>query len=565
MLNKTGIMRHTKRAVATLLATAMLLSSVSCGQKSKYSLERITLADTENSWSCPEEKYATLLAKYDKNRAQGAYVVATDADVVYMYCEDATEKDGVTPVSQDTIFDIASASKTFTAVAILQLAEKGKLSIDDTIDKYFPEYENGKKIRIYDLLHMTTGSPDYLNNPDPFWNISGADAANQKLSDIFQDRTTDAEFMQALYQAPLSFEPGSEYEYSNTNYRLLAFIIEQITGMKYCDYVKKNIFDKCGMKKTTSMAVGDLTYVPADYEDLVTYGFSDENGYPVCPNNCRGDGGIHSCLTDMLAFDRALFGGKLLNEKSMEVLLTDVNGYCCGLKRETNGYAHDGSSLSCAANNKIIESEEYGHIYVISLVHASGADASEGYDFMNGTNYTKCVVEDGVYTNEYANLKIIVPEGFYMMGAESTEMSRNNSISELTEEMDIAIETATVWDAVLMGYEDVIQIDFINTRLAVPNDMNFTADEYLDHFEDYELRMVPKSMAPEVGSERVKVNFGGREYLRTQITLHDYSETGNIYNYVCKLDENLMCSIQVAIWSKKTPEEYEKLISALED
>ena len=116
----------------------------------------------------------------------------------WLYCEDAAEKDGTTLVSQDTVFDMASVSKTFTAVCVLQLAEKGKLSIDDTLDKYFPAYETGKNITIYNLLHMSSGIPDYCNDPDPFWNISGEDAANQKLSDIYLDKISDEEFLQAI-------------------------------------------------------------------------------------------------------------------------------------------------------------------------------------------------------------------------------------------------------------------------------------------------------------------------------------------------------------------------------
>lgn len=332
-----------------------------------YSLEKIKLSDTERAWTCPDVLYKALLEYYDGYSVTGAVVVATDKNIVYLYAEDALEKDGKTKVSQDTVFDIASVSKVFTAVAILQLQEKGKLSIDDTLDKYFPEYETGKKITIYNLLHMNSGIPDYLNNPEPFWNIKGEDAANKKTSEILLDKTTDEELLKALYKAPLDFEPGTGYEYSNTNYRLLAFIIEKLSGMKLSDYLKENIFDKCGMKKTTSMATGDMTYVPADFAELVQNGFTDKDGYPACPNNSRGDGGIHSCLTDMVAFDRALFGGKLLSQKSMEILLNDENGYCCGLKKNSNGYSHHGSSMTCDANNKITESEEFGHIYVISL------------------------------------------------------------------------------------------------------------------------------------------------------------------------------------------------------
>ena len=342
-------------------------SLASCNQDSKYSLSNIKLTETDRSWSNPEEEYSELVKLYGGSTCTGTVVVATDKDIIYLYAENAVEKDGVTLESQDTVFDMASVSKTFTAVSVLQLAETGKLDLNDTLDMYFPEYETGKKITIYNLLHMTSGIPDYCNNPETFWNISGEDAVNQKLSDVFLDNVTDEEFLQALYQAPLDFEPGTVFEYSNTNYHLLAFIIEKVSGMKYCDYVKENIFDKCGMTKTTSMAVGDMTYVPAGFEELVQYGFTDKNGYPAGPNNYRGDSGIHSCLTDMVKFDRALFEGKLLNKASMEILLTDEYGYCCGLMKENDGYSHNGASFTCNTKNRIIESEEFGHIYIIKL------------------------------------------------------------------------------------------------------------------------------------------------------------------------------------------------------
>ena len=359
-----------KKALALLMTFSMLLPIASCNQGSKNSPTNTKLNETGILWTAPDEKYKTVLELYGGSKCNGTMVVATDEDIVYLYCEDGVERDGKTPVSQNTVFDIGSCSKVFTAVCILQLAEQGKLDINDALDKYFPEYETGKKITIYNLLHMNSGIPDYLNNPEAFWNISGEDAANQMISDILQDKKTDDDLLNALYQVPLNFKPGTQYEYSNTNYRLLAFIIEKISGMKYCDYVKENIFDKCGMKNTTSMATGDLTYVPEDFEEDVKNGFSDKDGYPICPNNTRGDGGIHSNLTDMVAFDRALFTGKLLSKSSMEILLKEEMGYCCGLVKEGTGYSHSGSSISCSSYNEMIESEEFGHIYIIRFEHA---------------------------------------------------------------------------------------------------------------------------------------------------------------------------------------------------
>ena len=95
-------------------------TAASFSQNSKYSLDKIKLSVTERSWVCPDEKYKALLKSYDGNTVTGAIVVATDKDIVYLYAEDALEKDGKTKVSQDTVFDLASVSKVFTAVAILQ-------------------------------------------------------------------------------------------------------------------------------------------------------------------------------------------------------------------------------------------------------------------------------------------------------------------------------------------------------------------------------------------------------------------------------------------------------------
>lgn len=558
---------HLKKITAAVLTVTMLLPVAACNKEpeSEYSLSKIRLTGSERSWSCSEEKYAGLLETYGDEKCNGTLVVATDEDIVYLYAEDAVEKDGTTPVSQDTIYDIASLSKTFTAVCILQLMEKGKLTLDDTLDKYFPGYETGKNITIYDLLHMSSGIPDYLNNPDPFWNISGADAANKKISDILMDRITDEEFKEALYQAPLEFEPGSAYGYSNTNYRLLAFIIEQISGKKYCDYVKKNIFDKCGMKKTTSMAADDLTYVPYGYEELVEYGFANAEGYPACPNNSRGDGGIHSCLTDMVAFDRALFGGKLLSEKSMEILLKEENNYCCGLIKNKNGYTHSGSSLTCEANNKIVESGEFGHIYVIMFSHMvkeeqPAAVDGNGSDPMAGTKFTPGTYKDRVYTNEYAELKMTVPERFDSFDDSELSWYTGYYLSLCTDDRDKLREAARKYEALLYdGSGATIEISYINTASGVPDDPDYTEEDYLDDYVDFMTRM---GIEDEDGWDlerigRTTVNLGGKEYVREEVEL-DFMGKMRAFYYARKIDDDLMCAVQINIGTDESIGDYEK-------
>ena len=550
------------KPISLLIAAAMLLPTVSCSNKKSDDIfSDIKLSKSEQSWSNKNEKYSELLETYGSKKCNGVMAVATDDDIVYLYCEDTAEKDGKTPVSQDTVFDIASVSKTFTAVCILQLQEKDKLSIDDTLDKYFPEYEKGKDITIYNLLHMNSGIPDYMNNPDPFWNISGAEAADKQLSDILQDKTTDEQFLEALYNAPLMFEPGTQFSYSNTNYRLLAFIIEQVTGMKYCDYVQKNIFDKCGMKKTTSMAKDDMTYVPVDFEEQAAYGFTDENGYPVCPNNSRGDGGIHSCVSDMIAFDRALFGGKLLTKNSMEILLKDDDSYCCGLNQDKNGYSHDGSSMTCYAKNKIIESDELGYVYVITL-ERTGNSVQNGADIiaepLEDTGYTRGTVTDGVYINEYADIKMTLPEGY-----ESIEVEDVPSVMSGFEKEDKRIDSAKRCDSLFYdgnGSGNAIEISFLNTKLGVPDDSDYTEEEYLD---DYIELMARAGEDDEDGwtiksKDINKATLGGKEYVRAKSVI-DYHGNTEFNYFARKIDDELMCIITMSINNDESVSDFEKL------
>ena len=552
-----------KKTIVLILFLTLLVSCVSNKADTRNTLASINLSRFMRSWINPDPLYNELLDEYDSYTCNGVVVVATDEDTVYLYGENAVEKDGQTFVSQNTIFDIASMSKVFTAVLILKLQEEGKLDIEDTLDKYFPGYETGKKITLYNLLHMNSGISDYLNNPDPFWNISGADAANKKISDILNDRITDEEFLEALYQAPLEFEPGAKFSYSNTNYRLLAFIIEKLTGVQYCDYVKEKIFDVCGMTNTSSMKTDDLTYVPFDYANLVKYDFTDKNGYINCPNNTRGDAGIHSCLTDVLAFDRALFEGKLLSEQSMEILLKEDSGYCMGLNKTATGYSHDGASLTCSGINKIIESKEFGHIYVISLEHiGSASDTIKAYtldELTSGTNYTKGVFKDGVYVNDYAGIKVKIPREFWQASESEMEDTKVYLISKCTTERDRFRENATFYDAVFEDSSEGIDFYFVNLSLAALDDSTYDENSYFDEYNSFFKGKYRNFSLTVDYKGRSKSVLNGNEYVRDIYTLSGNEGIQTIALYARKLDENLMSIIEIYWFGQETAEDLEKL------
>lgn len=323
----------------------------------------------DNTWSTDDEELKKLADIVKESCAKssdikGTYILATDDKVLFIGGMNGIDKDG-NKVDAYTTYEIGSLTKMITATAVFQLAEQGKLSVDDTLDKYFPEYENSRKIKIYDLLHMRSG---LLRDFFPEENFEDQEFDAKFYSDGF----TDEELLESLFGAELSFEPGTKYDYSNSNYTLLAMIIEKVTGLGYDEYIQENIFDVCRMEHSSSMKTGDITSVP----ELILSNTSPM--YLECPRNARGAGDIHSCCADMLAFDRALIGGKLINEESLAMMF-DMNRknmndcYGCGWEAHPNYptneniYWHSGCTISYISSNLYCKNEKYGNIYMIQL------------------------------------------------------------------------------------------------------------------------------------------------------------------------------------------------------
>ena len=183
---------------------------------------------------------------------------------------------------------------------------------------------------------------------------------------FFNDELSDEDFLQALYAAPLYYTPGTDSDYSNTNYHLLALIVEQVSGMKLNEYLQAHIFNPCGMEHTTSMAIGDETSVPKLFSDLFSAGIVNENGYSPQPVTERGAGGIHTCVADLWAFDKALVSGQLVSSDSLEEMSHFEMDYGCGLyPYGKNAYGHSGRNGVYTTENVIIESEQFGRVYFI--------------------------------------------------------------------------------------------------------------------------------------------------------------------------------------------------------
>ena len=330
-----------------------------------------------------EEKYKALNEKLkdqliDASQPKGVAMLATDEDIIMIRSFNSTETDGTTPTNAYTTYEIGSITKSMTATAILQLIEEGKLNLDDTLDKFFPEYKHGDKITICHLLHMQSGIYDNLNETGKIAELKGWDKEDiEKLSEKYiKDAFTDEEIVAITSDLDLKFEPGSEYAYSNTGYFLLALMIEQTTGKPYAEYLQEHVFDVCGMEHSSSAAKGDLTSIPYDKDEASIAPMVDENGYSVDQKFSRGAGGVHSCAADLLMFDRSLFGGTLLGEDSMAAMFDIDKSYGCGWTTldgtdTCKHYMHNGRQGSYLSSNAVFDTEEYGRVYFIQLYSQS--------------------------------------------------------------------------------------------------------------------------------------------------------------------------------------------------
>jgi CubicO group peptidase (beta-lactamase class C family) len=220
------------------------------------------------------------------------------------------------PNTPKTIFQIASLTKAFTAVSVMQLQEKGRLSISDPICEYLENCPEGwQPITIRHLLTHTSGIPNYTSLPD-----------YEKNAAVI---ATNEEIVQRIKDKPLDFAPGEKYKYNNSGYRMLGMIIEKCSGISYGEYLRENIFTPLEMKNSGfDSGRKILKNRAAGYaldDDLVI------NAKAVDPVNVFSEGGIYSTVEDLLLWDQSLYTEKLLSKKSLgEIFTPEKNNYGYG-------------------------------------------------------------------------------------------------------------------------------------------------------------------------------------------------------------------------------------------
>lgn len=208
------------------------------------------------------------------------------------------------PVDVHTRFEIGSITKQFTAAAILQLKERGKLSLDDRLGKYVPQYAPGKDVTIRQLLWQISGIPNYTDTP-----AFGREMALRHGAVVFLHPGNFRAILAIIAHTPLHFAPGTKWEYSNSNYVLLGRIVEITSGMSWETYVAKNIFARADMRESSFMIDEPRT------ADVAT-GYRPARGAFVPAQTGDGwaasAGAIVSTASDLARWDTSLFGGHIV-------------------------------------------------------------------------------------------------------------------------------------------------------------------------------------------------------------------------------------------------------------
>lgn len=237
----------------------------------------------------------------------GGILIAKDGEIIYEKYTGKTDLRKKDSITSSTAMHIASTSKTFTATAILRMVQEGKLSLDDSLQKFFPGFPYSR-ITVKMLLNHRSGLPNYLyfmsNNkwgiqPNGKWNHQYA--TNQDVLRMIYDKRPDP-----------TGTPGARFNYSNTNYVLLAMIVEKISGISFPAYMRQKFFEPLQMKDTYVFTLKDtLTATPSFTNNGIYWGYDFLDA-------TYGDKNVYTTPQDLLKWDQALYTDQLIEKPLLD-------------------------------------------------------------------------------------------------------------------------------------------------------------------------------------------------------------------------------------------------------
>lgn len=237
-----------------------------------------------------------------------AVLVARDGEILFQGGYGLADLEKKSPTTPETKFRIGSITKQFTAVAVLQLAEQGKLSLDDSLAKYFPDFPGGDKVNFRHLLTHTSGLHSYTDKPEFIGRV--------------KQPINPAELIAWFQYDKPDFAPGEGFHYNNSAYFLLGEIVAKVSGKSFGDHLKATIFDPLEMSNTGIYVNSDAPSGMAS-----SYSFVNEKFEPAFDWDMSwagGAGAIYSTVGDLYRWNEALYGGRVLSDASLKAATTPV-------------------------------------------------------------------------------------------------------------------------------------------------------------------------------------------------------------------------------------------------
>lgn len=318
-----------------------------------------------------EQQFDELLQKNYKADTPGATaLVYKDGEILYRKAFGMANMELEVPMKPENVFELGSITKQFTSVSILMLMEQGKLSLEDEITKYLPDYPTkGKKITIHHLLNHTSGIKSYTDMEN-FMSITRMDKSPKEIIDVFKDQ-------------PMDFDPGEQWHYNNSGYIVLGYIIEEVSGKTYADFISENIYVPLKMNNSYYGSKSTLIMNRASGYMPIKEGYKNADYLSMSLPYAAGS--LMSCVDDMLLWHKAVHNNTLISAESKAKAFTNTslnNGksahYGYGWQvNEINGAVsieHGGGIFGYITQGVYVPSE---NVYVIILTNTNGASPQD--------------------------------------------------------------------------------------------------------------------------------------------------------------------------------------------
>jgi CubicO group peptidase (beta-lactamase class C family) len=266
------------------------------------------IAQAQNTKTISAEFDKMLSAQFKPGETGCAALVAIKGQVVYKKAFGLANLELNVPMQPDMVFRVGSITKQFTAVAILQLMEQGKLSLQDDITKFIPDYPTqAYKITIENLLTHTSGIKSFTNVPE--------------FQKYIKEDMSPAEVIDKFRNLPMDFAPGTKWSYNNSGFFLLGYIIEKASGKSYQDYIQENLFKPAEM--TSSLYGNDRRIIKNRASGYQSDGDNVVNLDYISMLLPYSAGSIMSTVEDLYKWNRALISNKLLKKETLDKAFTE--------------------------------------------------------------------------------------------------------------------------------------------------------------------------------------------------------------------------------------------------